>query len=219
MTFENGLKFAESEVTADLAAVAAAYLASYTGGFDFLRDLKLRGKPLTTGQAKGVLNCMLAEQRKAEAKLNPPAPVAIAGMVEYFAEAAKHLKFPKVRLLCGCAEGHEFILTRKGAKSAHPGAIDVLSRAKEWNPKFQDFAPRWFGRVDADGSVTQGRDWAHYEATVRRFAENPLEVASEYGRLTGNCCFCGRELTDERSTEAGYGPICAKKYGLEWGNK
>ncbi len=28
---------------------------------------------------------------------------------------------------------------------------------------------------------------------------------------------CGLDLTDERSTSAGYGPICAGKYGLPWG--
>jgi SWI/SNF-related matrix-associated actin-dependent regulator 1 of chromatin subfamily A len=29
-----------------------------------------------------------------------------------------------------------------------------------------------------------------------------------------NCCFCGKDLTDALSQERGYGPICAKKYGL-----
>jgi len=34
---------------------------------------------------------------------------------------------------------------------------------------------------------------------------------------TGNCCFCRRELTDKRSTEVGYGPICADHFSLPWG--
>lgn len=42
-------------------------------------------------------------------------------------------------------------------------------------------------------------------------------MAKEYGDATHNCCFCGLDLTDERSTSAGYGPICAGKYGLPWG--
>jgi len=40
-----------------------------------------------------------------------------------------------------------------------------------------------------------------------------------YGIKTGNCCFCSKELTDHRSVEAGYGPICAERYGLPWGDE
>ena len=32
-----------------------------------------------------------------------------------------------------------------------------------------------------------------------------------YGRLFGLCCVCGRALDDEKSIEAGIGPVCAKK--------
>lgn len=39
-----------------------------------------------------------------------------------------------------------------------------------------------------------------------------LEQAREYGRLYGVCCNCGADLTDEKSIEAGIGPICAKKF-------
>lgn len=36
-----------------------------------------------------------------------------------------------------------------------------------------------------------------------------LEEAAAYGRRTGVCCNCGRELTDPASIEAGIGPVCA----------
>ncbi len=58
-------------------------------------------------------------------------------------------------------------------------------------------------------------DWA-YKLLVE-FIESPSTVAARYGRLTGRCCFCSKELTDERSVSAGYGPVCAIKFGLEWG--
>ena len=32
----------------------------------------------------------------------------------------------------------------------------------------------------------------------------------EIGRKTGLCCICGRSLDDEKSIEAGIGPVCAK---------
>lgn len=53
--------------------------------------------------------------------------------------------------------------------------------------------------------------------TIRNMAENPLKVALAYGKQTGHCCFCGIDLTDNRSVTMGYGPICAGKYNLPWG--
>jgi hypothetical protein len=44
-------------------------------------------------------------------------------------------------------------------------------------------------------------------------------VAAEHGHKTGNCCFCSRPLNDARSTEVGYGPVCADKWELPWGTK
>ena len=38
-----------------------------------------------------------------------------------------------------------------------------------------------------------------------------LEQASEWGRRTGSCMICGRELTNADSIERGIGPICAAK--------
>lgn len=42
---------------------------------------------------------------------------------------------------------------------------------------------------------------------------------AQNGRETGTCCYCARDLTDDRSKVAGYGPVCAKRYGLPWGTK
>lgn len=39
-----------------------------------------------------------------------------------------------------------------------------------------------------------------------------LEQAKEYGQLYGVCCNCGATLTDEKSIEAGIGPVCARKF-------
>ncbi len=44
--------------------------------------------------------------------------------------------------------------------------------------------------------------------------QNPLASAVAYGRVTGNCSCCGRELSDPASIEAGIGPVCASKYGF-----
>jgi hypothetical protein len=51
-------------------------------------------------------------------------------------------------------------------------------------------------------------------ARLQTIAANPLEAAVRYGRRTGKCSCCGRELTNHTSIEAGIGPICASKWNL-----
>ena len=54
--------------------------------------------------------------------------------------------------------------------------------------------------------------------TVRRSGTlMTAEDAAALGHSTHHCVFCSLELTDERSTIVGYGPICAGKHGLPWG--
>lgn len=45
-------------------------------------------------------------------------------------------------------------------------------------------------------------------------AADPKGEAVKWGRKTGQCSCCGRELTDPASVEAGIGPICAEKWGF-----
>ena len=165
----------------------------------------------------------------------------VAGVYALFETAiAAKLKYPKVRLLaiagehdptkCGCSYvgnnawtcGHidgEFledkhqavVLNRAGDRSKYTGQIMVTDGRPFGVNKY-------FGRIDHSG-VFHATDsaTAAISELLRRLGENPAEVASEYGRLTGNCCFCSRRLDDARSTAVGYGKICASKYGLPWG--
>lgn len=53
---------------------------------------------------------------------------------------------------------------------------------------------------------------------ISRLGADPVRAAKVYAKLThGNCCFCGKDLTDKRSKAKSYGPICASKYNLPWG--
>ena len=47
---------------------------------------------------------------------------------------------------------------------------------------------------------------------IKNIGEQPLEEAKRYGRVTGSCSVCGRELTNKDSIEAGIGPICAEAF-------
>lgn len=70
------------------------------------------------------------------------------------------------------------------------------------------------------GKIVDGQFHARREAMADtlsilcEIATDPAKAATEYGRSTGTCGCCGRELSDPASVAAGIGPICAEKWGL-----
>jgi len=44
-------------------------------------------------------------------------------------------------------------------------------------------------------------------------SKDPLTAAIRYGKVSGECSCCGRELTDPQSIDQGIGPVCARKFG------
>lgn len=56
------------------------------------------------------------------------------------------------------------------------------------------------------------------QSLLDRLEENPLDFLSKLGKISGVCQFCNHPLTDARSKSKGYGPICAKNWGLPWGD-
>jgi hypothetical protein len=70
------------------------------------------------------------------------------------------------------------------------------------------------------GKIASGKFQATYAAKpdtldkVQAVAADPLGMARLYGKQTGNCSCCGRELTDPVSVANGIGPICESKWGL-----
>jgi hypothetical protein len=57
-----------------------------------------------------------------------------------------------------------------------------------------------------------GADKDALVAMLVEFEANPLAAAVRYGKLSGTCCSCGRDLTNDGSIEAGIGPICAGRF-------
>lgn len=136
----------------------------------------------------------------------------LKGVMDLFDKAKKHLNFPKIVLAIRLdADYTEYRLSVAGDKARVPGSINVTNIDKP---------STWYGRILVTGEFEASpRDATPAELIpgLTRFAAEPAKIASESGRLTGNCCFCNKALTDERSTEVGYGPICAKHYDLPWG--
>lgn len=84
----------------------------------------------------------------------------------------------------------------------HDGVIGILDRgiAK-------------LTRKGAQAVVDAGLSADWLPTLLRELDADPLTAAKKYGKLSGRCCSCGRDLTDPDSIEAGIGPICAGKFG------
>lgn len=140
------------------------------------------------------------------AALANPAPVVTANLrpVYEFLIAAQQrgLKFPKARFLA--PSGGELRLAISGPRSQCPGSIQVT------------VGDDWIGRVEPPDGRVVGRltgDQALLTALLA-IAHDPAQAAKDYGALMCKCSFCGLPLTDDGSVEVGYGPVCAKKFGL-----
>lgn len=209
-----GQKFTDADVTSSLAMAANVYAQRYTGTFDYMTEMRAHAVAhhgLTTGQARGVLNCMLAEARR-NAQPQDEEVVDVSGIVRMLEGAREHLKFPKIRLMT--ATGTPVVTGIAGERARFPGSVNILSEKDEYGER------QFFGRIHTDGRL-EVRNAAPMGVAdiIKAFAKDPEGVATAYGKLTGNCCFCGRNLEDERSTSVGYGPVCATRFGLAWGTR
>lgn len=123
------------------------------------------------------------------------------------------LKFPKITLRTD--NGQTIQLSIAGSRSKTPGVVNVTDGGSFENNT-------WFGKVTPEGKwMPSGRGGLQTQAAVATLltalAQDAAATAAAYGRLTGQCCFCSKPLTDARSTSVGYGGTCAKNYGLPWG--
>jgi hypothetical protein len=71
--------------------------------------------------------------------------------------------------------------------------------------------PKYLGKVTRIGMDSRLSD--DVQQTIMLAANDPLTAAIQYGKVSGECSCCGRELTDPQSIERGIGPICATKFG------
>lgn len=142
----------------------------------------------------------------------------MAGILNLFAAAGEQLKNPRVRLLVGDTDPYRNYALRPCLRNGpNAGSIELLYYPGDgWRQSL--------GRITPDGLFLPavGVTASDHPGLIERMLElsaDPVKVAKEYGRLMGSCCFCGLPLTDERSVDAGFGPICAAKWSLEWGGK
>ena len=148
---------------------------------------------------------------------NPPKPEDklpnINGVYSLMKRAmsAKSKSFPKLWLKLNDSD---LKISRATNKSRHRGQL-FLSNGEWGNENI------YFGRIDTNGDLYLSSNGKEVKDELidllTRLVNDPEKVASEYGKLTGNCFACHKQLTDDRSIEVGYGKVCANKFGLNWG--
>jgi hypothetical protein len=115
------------------------------------------------------------------------------------------LKRPSVRYPFG---GSAIKFSLPSANSRYVGEQVVFVKCDaDYAGRLQDAALHLSGRFTAPRG---------FAARVAEIAAEPFQQAVAAGHASGSCCFCGRELTDPRSVQHGYGPVCAGHYGLPW---
>ena len=120
--------------------------------------------------------------------------IDLSNVKKIFDKAHEAIKSPKFRV-------DNMVLSRAPDSGVNAGAIYV--------------------KVDGEyaGKVTGGY-WLPCRAPegtlekLQEVAKDPLGSAVAYGKRTGNCSACGRDLTNHGSIEKGIGPICAERWGL-----
>lgn len=82
-----------------------------------------------------------------------------------------------------------------------------------------DAAAQWA----EDGTLVKAGTirWEYMPGLIKKLNASTLTTAAQaaaFGRLVGRCCFCSHAIDTPESTAVGYGPVCASKYGLHWGD-
>jgi len=148
--------------------------------------------------------------RRASGSEPQPTAIDVAGIEALLSRSsAKH---PAILLRTNAARPVRISVA--GIKSKTPGAIMVTGTGSfESRPYYGKI----MGGVFLPAGKNEPATIASVTALLVDFSRDPAATAAAYGRSTGVCSFCARQLTDARSVDVGYGPICAETYHLPWG--
>jgi hypothetical protein len=151
-------------------------------------------------------------------ELSPPRVVVNgAPLVQMFELAAQFIQKPKiVYKVVPPVDGVEnLVFYRTGDKSHAPGSVGVVNGSQY--PDNCMLATIYKSRPASFYRNVFGKP--AIQQLIKKIAENPKEQLKFNGLEHQHCCYCSQRLTDPRSILAGYGPICADKWGLPWGDE
>ena len=176
----------------------ASYLLDVKGWNEFAASLvssiRKYGSP-TERQLSALVRMYDKHVARTAERNKPKAAVDLSRVSEIFASARESgLKRPKLRV-------GELVLSW-----GKNDAIYVKGGSDYYDPYYGKVVDGlWHPARDATPAITE---------SLLALAADPLAEAVAYGRRTGNCAACGRELTVKESIDRGIGPICFEKWGF-----
>lgn len=124
-----------------------------------------------------------------------------------------------------CSIGNPAIVVEPTTDAAPEGAIVSTNGPEPLSPGFyQTDSDHIYKVVNSQKGhlyamlmvgTQSGHTWEYAPGVVKNLQpihRMTLEDAKQFGRVSGNCMVCGRELTNPESIEAGIGPVCAGKW-------
>lgn len=171
---------------------------------EMLNNLRQWGH-LTENQLAACFRLMAKDvQRKldTEKRVVSAPSIDIAKIEEAFAKASVALKRPKLHL-------DAFTIKHAGPNSKNAGALYVTDHTK---PDAEG-KPEYLGKIVGGKFIATRSCGDERQAAVLLAAADPQAATIRFGRMTGCCGCCGRQLVDPESVARGIGPICAERYG------
>ena len=174
-----------------------AFLADAASWSSFAASLL---EQLRHGRAWSEKQVAAAERMKAkcEAKAaEPEAPTVNHGslLAAFDRAKASGLKYPAITL-------GPMKITKASDGSRNPGHLYIKLEGE------------YAGKITPGGQLLSRGLAPSQILQVTDLLSDPEDAARVYGKETGQCCCCGRELTNPDSIAAGIGPICAERWGL-----
>jgi len=193
---------AAAEFLSENAAINDWFTANLAKSSDFAQSLfnQLTTKgALSEGQVAAIEKSIEREAGwAAERAAKEQAKPSNTNLHNAFSKALESgLKRPILRL-----EGYTFSLAPESGKNA--GC--VYAKSEEGS---------YLGKITPEGKFQSVRECSQAAVDfVNNLGSDLFAQAVAYGKATGRCSFCARELTNEKSIELGIGPICKDKWGL-----
>jgi len=179
---------------------ALAWIIANDGKRSFATDLRAKLKKfkvLTEGQLAAVQKIMTgATPAVATTEVDAGAMAAVQAAFDSAIESG--IKRPKLRLAT-------FVLSPAKATSTNAGAIYV-NDAEQLG---EEGGKLYLGKIVAGQFSPVKACTTERRQQIVEACADPLKEAIAYGRRTGVCACCGRELTDPESIDRGIGPVCA----------
>jgi len=152
----------------------------------------------------GAAVAMLMKVKASKANKAEAPTVDLSNVAEMFSKAHEAIKAPKFRF-------EDLVISRAPDHGVNAGALYVKIEG-EYAGKVKE------GKFFANNDLFKRSGFKLSAQGVRskleQISKDPLSAAVAYGRRTGNCACCGRDLTRHDSIERGIGPICAERFGL-----